>query len=37
MDVIGELEVKIIEGNCVDRHQLCREVKLSKTRRWQGW
>lgn len=27
MDVIGEGEVRIIEGNCVDRHKPWREVK----------
>ncbi len=24
MDVIGEVEVRIIEGNCVDRHEAWR-------------
>lgn len=30
MDVIGEVEVRIIEGNCVDRRKAWREVKRMK-------
>lgn len=30
MDVTGEVEVRIIEGNCVDRHKPWREVKTTK-------
>lgn len=30
MGVIGKLEVRIIEGNCVDHHKAWRKVKKSK-------
>lgn len=30
MDVIGEVEVRIIEGNCVDRLKPWREVGTTK-------
>lgn len=30
MDVIGEVEVRIIEGNCVDRLKPWREVRTTK-------
>lgn len=33
MEVIGEVEVRIIEGNCVDRHNAWREVKTAKRSR----
>lgn len=33
MEVIGEVEVRIIEGNCVDRHNAWREVKTGKRSR----
>lgn len=37
MDVIGEVEVRIIEGNCVACHKHRREVKtLEKSRWWEG-
>lgn len=33
MEVIGEVEVRIIEGNCVGRHKAWREVKTVKRSR----
>lgn len=35
MDVIGEVEVRIIEGNCVASHKPWREVNtMKRSRRW---
>ena len=37
MAVIGEVEVRIIEGNCVDRQKHWREVKTpERSRLWWG-
>ncbi len=33
MDVIGEVEVRIIEGNCVDHHKAWRVVKTTERSR----
>lgn len=36
MDVIGVVEVRIIEGNCVDRRKPWREVNAKKRRLEKG-
>lgn len=37
MEVIGEVEVRIIEGNCVDCHKAWREVNAARrSGRWWG-
>lgn len=36
VEIIGEVEVRIIEGNCVDGHKAWREVNIA-TRRLVQW